>query len=126
MNPMFKKVTTALSLPWAFFTKCLQGNLGLLVLLNIVIRSSHPGVFLGKGVLKICSKFTGEQPCRSAISINLLCNFIEIVLRHGCSPTNVLHIFRTPLDGCLFVMLVSVPYTHSQLVEWNRQWNETQ
>ena len=32
-------------------------------------RSSHPEVFLGKSVLKICSKFTGEHPCRSAISI---------------------------------------------------------
>ena len=26
-------------------------------------RSSHPEVFLGKGILKICSKFTGERPC---------------------------------------------------------------
>ena len=43
-------------------------------------RSSHPEVFLGKGVLKICSKFTGEHPCRSAISIKLQCNFIEIAL----------------------------------------------
>ena len=34
-------------------------------------RSSHPEVFLEKGVLKICSKFTGEHPCRSAISIKL-------------------------------------------------------
>ena len=37
-------------------------------------RSSHPEVFRGKDVLKICSKFTGEHPCRSAISIKLLCN----------------------------------------------------
>ena len=68
-------------------------------------RSSHPGMFLGKGVLKICSKFTGEHPCRKVISITLLCNFIEITLRHGCSPVNLLHIFtnlfvRTPLGGC--------------------------
>ena len=28
-------------------------------------------MFLGKGVLKICSKFTGEHPCRSVISIKL-------------------------------------------------------
>ena len=34
-------------------------------------RSSSPEVFLGKRVLKICSKFTGEQTCRSAISIKL-------------------------------------------------------
>ena len=25
-------------------------------------------------------------------------NFIEIALRHGCSPVNVLHIFRTPFQ----------------------------
>ena len=30
-------------------------------------RGSHLDVFLGKGVLKICSKFTGEHPCRSVI-----------------------------------------------------------
>ena len=35
-------------------------------------RSSHADVFLGKGFLKICSKFTGEHPCRSVISIKLL------------------------------------------------------
>ena len=31
-----------------------------------IYRSSHPVLFLRKGVLKICSKFT-EHPCRSAI-----------------------------------------------------------
>ena len=51
---------------------------------------------LRKAVLKICSKFTGEHPCRSVISINLQSNFIEIALRLGCSPVNSLHIFRTP------------------------------
>ena len=59
-------------------------------------RSSHPEVFLRKDVLKICSKFTGEHPCRSVISIKLLCNFTEITLRRGCSLVNLLHIFRTP------------------------------
>ena len=34
---------------------------------NILIRSSPPEVFWGKNALKICSKFTGEHPCRSAI-----------------------------------------------------------
>ena len=41
------------------------------------------------------SKSTGEHSCRSVISINLQSNFIEIALRHGCSPVNLLHIFRT-------------------------------
>ena len=62
----------------------------------LIIRSSHLEVFIEKRVLKICSIFTGEHPCRNAISIKLLCNFIEITLRHGCSPVNLLHIFRAP------------------------------
>ena len=59
-----------------------------------LFRSSPSEVYLRKGVLKICSKFEGEHPCRSAISIKLQCNFIEIALRHGCSPSNLLQIFR--------------------------------
>ena len=43
-------------------------------------------MFLGKDVLKICSKFIGEHPCRSVISIKLQ-QLISI---------NLLHIFRTP------------------------------
>ena len=60
-----------------------------------VSKSSHPEVFLRKGILKICSKFTGEHPCQSGISIKLLCNFIEIAIQHSCSPVHLLHIFRT-------------------------------
>ena len=45
-------------------------------------------MFLGKSVLKMCSKFTAEHPCQS--------NFIKIALRHGGSPVNSVHIFRTP------------------------------
>ena len=63
---------------------------------KINIRSSHPEVFLGKELLKICSKYTGEHPCRSVISIKFLQNFIEITLRHGCSLVHFLYIFRTP------------------------------
>ena len=59
------------------------------------VRSNTPEVFLRKGVLKICCKFKGKQPCRSVISIKLLCNFMEITLRHGCSPVNLLRISRT-------------------------------
>ena len=53
-------------------------------------RSSHPEVSLGKRILKICSKFTGKHPCQSVISIKLQSNFIEITLRHGCSPVSLL------------------------------------
>ena len=53
-------------------------------------------MFLGKGFLKICSKFTGEHPCRTVISMMLESNFIEITLRQWCSPVNLLHFFRKP------------------------------
>ena len=62
-------------------------------------RSSPTEVFIGKGVLKMYRrtyKFIGEHPCRGVISIKLLCNFIEIAVRHGCSPVNLKHILRTP------------------------------
>ena len=66
---------------------------------------------LSKRYSKICSKFTREHPCRSVISIKLLCNFIETTLRHGCSPENLLHIFRTPFtkntSGWLLLLLSS-------------------
>ena len=69
-------------------------------------------MFLWKGVLKICSKFTGEHPCLSATSINLQSNFIEITLRHGCSPVNLLHIFRTVfLKNTYEWLLPMVPFS---------------
>ena len=37
---------------------------------NSYVRSSHPEVFLGKGILKTCSKFTGEHPyCFTEVKI---------------------------------------------------------
>ena len=63
--------------------------------------SSPPEVFLGKSVLKICSKFTEEHPSRSAVSINMLCNFIEITIQHGCIFSEYLF-QRTPLEDCFW------------------------
>ena len=68
-------------------------------------RSIPLELYLGKGVLKVCSKCSGEHPCRCMISIKLLCNYIEIALWHGCSPINLLHFsgqlfLRTSLEDC--------------------------
>ena len=86
-------------------------------------RSSPPGVFLGKGVLKICSKFAGEHPCRSAISIKLQSNFIEITLRYGCSSVNLLHFFRIPFlkntPGGLLLSIDMSMLTHHETDEEN-------
>ena len=56
----------------------------ILHIILIIFRSSPPEVFLGKCVLEISIKYTGEHQCQSAISKKLLCNFIKITLRHGC------------------------------------------
>ena len=80
------------------------------LIFHTTFRSSHSEVFLGKGVLKICSKFTGEHPCQSTILIKFLCNFIEIALRHGYSSVNCCifseHLFSiTPLSGCFWTFI---------------------
>ena len=81
----------------AFLRKRLMAK-GRLLFLPTRSRSSRPEVFLIKGVLKICSKFTGEHLSRRVISIKLQSNFIELTFRHGCSPVNLLHICRTPFS----------------------------
>ena len=48
-----------------------------------IFRSGPSEVFLGKSVLKLCSKFTREHPYRSVISVKLQSNFIKITLWHG-------------------------------------------
>ena len=42
-----------------------------------------PELFLQRGVLKICCKYTGKHPCGS------------VALLHGCAAVNLLHIFKT-------------------------------
>ena len=52
--------------------------------------------FLTASSVLFYSKFRREHPSRKAISIKLQTStFIEIVFRHGCSPVNLLQIFRT-------------------------------
>ena len=66
-------------------------------------RSSAPVVFLEKGFLKICRKFTGEHPCRSV---------------------NMQQIFRrTPIqESCFFA---SGSTLHLILREENVRWQDT-
>ena len=64
--------------------------------INLLINFFEITLWHWKDVLKICNKVTGKHPCQSVISIKLLSNFIEIKLRHGCSPVNLLQIFKHP------------------------------
>ena len=84
-------------------------------------------MFLENGVLKMCSKFTWEHPCRSAISIKLLYIFLENTLRHGCSPVNLLHIFRTPfhknISGWLLLSFISYCFNNNSQCNSDRPVN---
>ena len=62
-----------------------------------MFRSISPDVFSKKDAVQVQSKPTGEQPRRSAISAEPLCNFIEITPTHGCTPENPQYIRTTPL-----------------------------
>ena len=46
----------------------------------------------------------------------LLCNFIEITLWLGCSPVNLLHIFRTPLAASEYGLMLISSYLLTALV----------
>ena len=70
-----------------------------------------------RGVFKIYSKFRGEHPSQSVISINLQSNFIEITLRHGCSPINFLYIFRIPVPKNISGRLLL------KFLMENKRWN---
>ena len=67
------------------------------VILSIKVNDLQKQPSIGV-LIKKCSestlKFTGEQPCRSVISIKLQSNYNEITLRHGCSPVKLLYFFR--------------------------------
>ena len=62
-------------------------------------------MFLGKGVLKICSKFTGEQTCRSVISIKLAASeFKEIWKTFHIALRNSAPLIRKEIN--LFTILI--------------------
>ena len=60
-----------------------------IIMIPSIVRSSHPEVLLGKDLLKICSKFAGEQPCRSVISIKLLCMRELLCVRKKYCPVSI-------------------------------------
>ena len=78
---------------WIISTQNLRKTTSRLILkiiktlqLTMVIKQKQPSVgeaeagLIGKGVLKICSKFTWENQNRSVISIKSLCNKVALQL----------------------------------------------
>ena len=93
------------------------------IVINSFIHRKRPP---GSVPWKRCSENMQQiYPCQNAISIKLLCNFIEIALRHfeialghGCSPVIHCifseHLFnRTSLDGCFCIDAV-----FSNAIKW--------
>ena len=73
------------------------------------------GVPIVKGVLKICSKFSGEHPCRSVISIKFRSNFIEITTSAWVFSCKFAAFFRTP-----FTKNTSGWLLLKQFITWKR------
>ena len=59
-------------------------NLTNKIILLHKFRGNPLEVFIRKVVLKICSKFTGELPCRSVISINTSGGLFLSILKNAC------------------------------------------
>ena len=65
--------------------------LSVLITINKILLHSFPvTVFDSRFVFAFLQMFPGEHPSQSVILIKLQRNFIEITLRHGCSPVNFL------------------------------------
>ena len=71
------------------------------------IAFSSPEVFLGKGILTICSKSTGEH------------NFIEIAHWYGCSPVKLLHTLTPFLQSTCEDLLLKSGRLHLNLIRQN-------
>ena len=87
--------------------------------------NSTPEVFLGKDILKICSKFTGELPCRRTPMPQ--CDFNKVALECCRNHTsvwvfslNLLHIFRTPFykQSCGGLILITLENFFFVFVQW--------
>ena len=75
----------------------LEINTSYLLFTFLMFRSIAPDVLVYEGVLNICSKIAGEDPCGSVVSIiKLHGNSMEIILPDGHFPVNLLNILRTP------------------------------
>ena len=97
----------------------------LVTFLDFNYRSSPLEVSLGKGVLKICSKFTGKQPCWSVISIKLLClNFSMGVLLEICSIFSEHLFLKARQKGCFcnYIITNGLNYVKEYT---NKKWKYT-
>ena len=80
-------------------------------LLKVFTEAALQEVFLRKGVLKYVANLQENTMPKCEFKGRLQRNFIEIALRHGCPPVNLLYIFRTPFQKSTFT--------------WDPKWTQT-
>ena len=66
--------------------------------LSCRIQKQPPRGVFRKSCSENMQRIYRRTPWQSVISIKLQSNFIEIKFWHGCSPVNLLHIFRKPFS----------------------------
>ena len=62
-------------------------------MLNKICKISPPWVFVKTVALQICSNFTGEHPCGSVISINLLATLLNSLFCSSDICCSLAHFF---------------------------------
>ena len=60
------------------------------------LQKHSPRVVPRKRCSEIMRQIYRRTPMLKCDFNKVACNFIDITLQHGCSPVNLLHIFRTP------------------------------
>ena len=66
------------------------------VIKNLKLEGDSLIVSINFSRIKLVLKFESKVPRRSRIFATQVYNFSKMKLLHGCSPVNLLHIFRTP------------------------------
>ena len=64
---------------------------------NLCIQSECEEIQTRKAAIQRCPQEKVFWKYAANLQENTQANFIEITLRHGCSPVHLLHILRTPL-----------------------------
>ena len=68
----------------------------MLMSFNNILQKQPSRVVLKKRCSENMQQVYRRAPMPKCDFNKVACNFIEITLWHGCSPVNLLHIFRTP------------------------------
>ena len=80
------------------WTKLCIGGVNIFLFIDRSIQKQPRRSVLRKRCSKVMQQIYRRAPMPKRSFNEVASNFIEIALRHGCSPINLLHNFRTPLS----------------------------